>query len=370
MQPQKFHRRRAVLGLQAMLVAAALIVGCTHIRSDNESGLFFIPIVVNPPKSIPAELSNYAQRYEYVLQVHGFTIGNNPDPHAMSMRLEYSGTVGSEKVAVYLDQDGNNILHVYAQNGFIFTKDPGADLVESLVSKTVSEFDHQLSEFGPQIHIIRPGAPAGAPSSGGYTTELGTAFAVDNARTYVTAYHVVDGAKKIGIHCAGHDTAEASVEDRDFGNDLALLQSDAKANAFLELAPSDSVSIGDHVFTVGFPTPDLLGVDPKYTDGAVSSLTGFEDTKNLMQVTVPIQPGNSGGPLLDAEGHVVAVVTSTAAVQSFYHHTGTLPQNINWAVPVYYLYPLVKGIQHSEYKEHTTPIKRATESVCLVIVEK
>lgn len=370
MRPQKSHSSRAALGLQAMLIVTAMIVGCTHIRSDNASGMFFIPSVVNPPKNVPVELSNYTRQYEYILQEHGFAIGNNADPHAMSMRLEYSGTVGQEKVAVYLDQDDKNILHVYAQNGFIITKSPGADLIESLVSKTVKEFDNQLSQFGAQIHIIRPNASANEPSLGGYATELGTAFAVESTDSYVTAYHVVDGAKKVGIHCAGHDTAEASVQSLDFGNDLALLQADGKANAFLDLAPSDSVSIGDHVFTVGFPTPDLLGVDPKYTDGAVSSLTGLEDTKNLMQVTVPVQPGNSGGPLLDSEGRVVGVVTSSAAVQSFYHHTGTLPQNINWAVPVYYLYPLVKGIRHSEFKEHTTPIKRATDSVCLVIVEK
>lgn len=357
----------------AFVAALAILNGCTHIRSSNESGIFFIPYVVNPPKNVPVELSTYTEEYEYILQEHGFAIGDNPDPHAMSMRLEYSGEAGHEKVAVYLDQDGKNILHVYALNGFIFTKSPGVDLIDSLVSKTVAEFDNQLNSFSSQMHIVRPNTVAAAKSAstaGDITTELGTAFAVQSTKTYVTAYHVVDGAKKIGIHCAGHDTAEASVQSLDFGNDLAVLQSDAKAGAFLELAPSDSLSIGDHVFTVGFPTPDLLGVEPKYTDGAVSSLSGLEDTKNLMQITVPVQPGNSGGPLVDSEGRVVGVVTSSAAVQAFYHHTGTLPQNINWAVPVYYLYPLMKGIHNSEFKGHGTPIERATRSVCLVIVEK
>jgi S1-C subfamily serine protease len=376
MESKKYQTSLPAMGLTSVaviLTVTVMLFGCTHLRGGNEDGMYFIPSKVNPPKSIPVELKSYVQQYEYILQAHGFSIENNADPHAMSMRLEYSNLVGHEKVGVYLDQDGKNILYVYAQNGFIITKHGGAGLVESLVSKTLTEFDNQLSDFAPQIHIVYTHASSSTkavPNSEGYVTELGTAFAVDSSNSYVTAYHVVDGAKKIGIHCAGHDTAVARVQSLDFGNDLALLQADAKANAFLDLAPSDSASIGDHVFTVGFPTPDLLGVDPKYTDGAVSSLTGLADTKSLMQITVPVQPGNSGGPLMDVEGRVVGVVTSSAAVQSFYHHTGTLPQNINWAVPVYYLYPLVKGIHHSKYREHTTPIKRAADSVCLVIVEK
>lgn len=353
-----------------LLIATSMALGCTHLRSSNADGVFFVPSEVNLPKNIPIELTPYTQQYAYVLQEHGFTIGNNPDPHALTMRLDYSGIVSQERVSVYLVQDDKIILQVYAQNGFVFTKNGGSDLVESLVSKTLKEFDHQLSDFSSQMRIVYPKTASSSTTSGSFATELGTAFAVQSPNMYVTAYHVISDAKKIGIHCAGHDTEEATIQSMDYGNDLAILHSEEKAAAFLDLAPSDSIAIGDHAFTVGFPTPDLLGVDPKYTDGAVSSLSGIGGTKSLMQITVPIQPGNSGGPLLDTDGRVIGVITSTAAVQTFYHYTGTLPQNISWAVPVYYLYPLTKDLPRTQFKGHETPIKRATASVCLVIVEK
>ena len=86
---------------------------------------------------------------------------------------------------------------------------------------------------------------------------------------------------------------------------------------------------------------------------------------SLIQTTVPIQPGNSGGPLSDEAGHVVGVVTSTAAVQSFLKYTGTLPQNINWAVKSEYLHPLLSGI--SQDPVYVAPaIERVEKSVCLI----
>jgi len=85
------------------------------------------------------------------------------------------------------------------------------------------------------------------------------------------------------------------------------------------------------VFTVGYPVTDILGEELKFTDGVISSLSGVGDDAAFVQITVPLQPGNSGGPLVNNAGEVVGVVTSTAAVANFVRTVGTLPQNINWA---------------------------------------
>jgi S1-C subfamily serine protease len=69
--------------------------------------------------------------------------------------------------------------------------------------------------------------------------------------------------------------------------------------------------MGDAVFTIGFPNTQLQGVRPKYTNGRISSLSGLRDDPRKVQVTVPIQPGNSGGPLVDERGNVVGVVSSS-----------------------------------------------------------
>lgn len=100
---------------------------------------------------------------------------------------------------------------------------------------------------------------------------------------------------------------------------------------------------GDQVFTLGFPASVLLGRDPKYTDGAISSVTGMRGDLSRLQITVPIQPGSSGGPLINDHGEAVAVVVSTAAVQNFYCETGSLPQSVNFAVKSDLGLPLMRG---------------------------
>jgi S1-C subfamily serine protease len=100
--------------------------------------------------------------------------------------------------------------------------------------------------------------------------------------------------------------------------------------------------MGDKVFTIGFPVSLVLGKEAKYTEGVVSSISGIKDTSSLLQITVPVQPGNSGGPLVNEKGEVVGIITSSAAILPFVKESGTLPQNINWAVKADYLRPLIE----------------------------
>ena len=111
----------------------------------------------------------------------------------------------------------------------------------------------------------------------------------------------------------------------------------------------------------------LLGSEPKYTDGAVSALSGLRGEATLIQTTVPIQPGNSGGPLVTARGDVIGIITSSAAVRPFLASTGTLPQGVNWAVKADYAMPLFDeppGLSAAESREEAT--QRALRASCLV----
>jgi serine protease Do len=76
------------------------------------------------------------------------------------------------------------------------------------------------------------------------------------------------------------------------------------------LSPLHVPGLGDAVFTIGYPTPDLLGTDPKYTNGTVSALSGLRGDASYPQISVPIQPGHSGGPLINEEGDVIGVVVA------------------------------------------------------------
>lgn len=124
---------------------------------------------------------------------------------------------------------------------------------------------------------------------------------------------------------------------------------------------------GDHVFTVGFPAAAFLGTEPKYTDGSVSALSGPGNEATLIQMTVPVQPGNSGGPLLNDEGQIVGVVTSTAALLAFLEGTGTLPQNVNWAVKSEYATLLFQApAKQAPASSRTEAISSATKATCMI----
>ncbi len=167
-------------------------------------------------------------------------------------------------------------------------------------------------------------------------TATGTCFAVHQNGILLTAYHVVKDAKSIRVRLTDGTVKKAKLETFTARNDLAIIRIDFHTPHFLLLAPPRSVHVGDRVFTMGYPAAKLLGQEPKFTDGSISSLSGVGGEASLLQISVPVQPGNSGGPLVNERGEVVGVVTSTAAVQAFLSATGTLPQNVNWAVKADY----------------------------------
>jgi S1-C subfamily serine protease len=204
------------------------------------------------------------------------------------------------------------------------------------------------------------------------STELvsyGTGFAVSSIGYIVTAFHVIEDKKSTQIKFPGGHWQDAEVISHSSLCDVAILKVNSPTQSFLKVAPEPTVEIGDKVFTVGYPVTDLLGEDPKYTDGVVSSLTGIKGDATLMQVSVPVQPGSSGGPLVSEDGSVIGVVLSTVAVESFYKVTGALPQNVNWAVRSNIVYPLVKKYANGKIPEDITRnniVARVRKATCLV----
>ena len=137
----------------------------------------------------------------------------------------------------------------------------------------------------------------------------GTGFFITADGFFLTSFHVVEDARKIYLKdYKGHDyPAEVIAVDR--SNDLALLRVQGKFTA-LPLVDSKGVKRGSSVITIGFPHIDIQGFDPKLTDGLISSLSGIAGDPRAFQVTVPVQQGNSGGPLITKEGNVVGVISA------------------------------------------------------------
>jgi S1-C subfamily serine protease len=185
-------------------------------------------------------------------------------------------------------------------------------------------------------------------------TASGTGFFVSSSGYFLTNYHVIRGATKVKIK-VNEVVLDSRVVTVDAVNDVAVLKADDKfadynaivgATSFqwLALKGSGTVSLGDDVFTIGFPNPELQGVAPKLTKGTVSATSGVADDPRLFQVSIPVQPGNSGGPLVDESGHAVGIVNASLSAAMMLRTSGALPQNVNYAIKSAYILPLLQGI--------------------------
>jgi S1-C subfamily serine protease len=154
----------------------------------------------------------------------------------------------------------------------------------------------------------------------------GTGFAVSADGLILTNRHVIEGCKVIAVDGWGTGTLKAV----DSLNDLALVKIEGNPSPVTFRATP--ISIGDTVFVTGYPYGGLLGSGLHFTNGLVSSTTGIENDSRFLQITAPVQPGNSGGPLLDERGQVVGVVSGRLNDIAVLKASGSLPQNVNFAI--------------------------------------
>ena len=155
----------------------------------------------------------------------------------------------------------------------------------------------------------------------------GTGFLVSAECHIVTNKHVIAGAKKIRAVIASGEVWELELLKVDSQNDLAVLTSNRKGCKALGVAQIDALRKGDAVHTLGFPRPNTQGRESKFTTGIVSSLSGIQGDTKILQISTPIQPGNSGGPLLDDAGNVVGVIVAKLKADS-----DVAPEAVNYAV--------------------------------------
>ncbi len=201
----------------------------------------------------------------------------------------------------------------------------------------------------------------------------GSGFIVTTSGYILTCYHVVNQANEIKV-IAGDKKYFAQLIRADKHNDLALLKIEGRFSA-LAFAPRHAVEMGSDVFTIGYPNPILQGVNQKLTEGNISSLTGFQDDIRLYQISTPVQPGNSGGPLMDNNGNVVGVLVSILNAEATFQITGNLPQNVNYALKTNYAMSVIDTVPEA-YKGLLQPygkqkfekvVERVKKSVVMIL---
>lgn len=172
-----------------------------------------------------------------------------------------------------------------------------------------------------------PDAPLAVPAPQRQRPSSGSGFFVTVDGHLVTNHHVVDGCRRI----ARGDGAELTLLATDRANDLALLKGPPVADA-ASLRSGPDARQGEDVLTYGFPLQGMLSSSGQLGAGMVTALAGLRDHPGHLQIDVPVQPGNSGGPLLDRRGQVVGVVVAKLNALRVAQMTGDIPQNINFAV--------------------------------------
>jgi S1-C subfamily serine protease len=213
--------------------------------------------------------------------------------------------------------------------------------------------------------------PVASTSDAAIIDASGTGICVHPDGLVVTAYHLVRNAHEISIQFADGTSTRATLENWDANADVAVIRVQHQLSSYLTPGAATAIAPGAHVFTVGFPVVELLGREPKYSEGAINSTTGVQGLEGFIQISIPIQPGNSGGPVITDGGELVGVVVSTAAISSFIRQTGTLPQSVNWASRfenAAHLYPAAPPRAPTTSRE--SAVERAMKAVCYIQVRE
>jgi S1-C subfamily serine protease len=196
------------------------------------------------------------------------------------------------------------------------------------------------------------GGPADTGPAGGQTSpaegqvSVGTGWLAPKGYV-VTALHVVGDAAQVMLAQNGNPVGSAEVVVADPANDVAILRpkfNDGPHVAIpLRLGPAP---LGLKVFTLGYPAPEQMGLSIKMTSGEVSALAGLDvassrqDDARLMQVSIPVHSGNSGGPVIDATGHAAGIVISKLEQTS----DTEVAQNVSYAIKIGYVRNLLADL--------------------------
>ncbi|HSY18637.1 MAG TPA: tetratricopeptide repeat-containing serine protease family protein [Candidatus Acidoferrales bacterium] len=281
--------------------------------------------------------------------------------------------------ASYANGDGvpKNYIQAYkwvslsTAQGYAHAKKFLAVIEMRMTPEQVAEAQKISAAFVPQKEIQNSAAfvPADGPKF------TGTGFFITDDGYLISNYHVVKDAAKVGL-LTGTGLIDAAVVKVDAANDLVLLKATG-ASKPLPITASRTMKLGGTVATVGFPDIGLQGFAPKLAKGEIASLSGSQDDPRYFQISVPVQPGNSGGALVDARGNVVGIVAAKLDASVALAATGVLPENVNYAVKSSLLLSFLESVPDvaAKLKEPNTKeesfedvVKSAQDAAVLVLV--
>jgi hypothetical protein len=212
--------------------------------------------------------------------------------------------------------------------------------IGEITPEEVAEAQRLAAAFVPRKETS--GSSSSNSTSSDNPTATGTGFFITEDGYLISNYHVVKDATKVRLVTSA-GTIDAKVVQVDAANDLALLKADGKFSP-LPISASRMAHLGGTVATIGFPDPTLQGFAPKLAKGEIASLSGAADDPRYFQISVPVQPGNSGGALVDERGNVIGIVSAKLNASVALAASGALPENVNYAVKSSFLLGFLESV--------------------------
>jgi S1-C subfamily serine protease len=268
-------------------------------------------------------------------------------------------------------------FNLSAADGYEEAAEDRATLTVEMTREQIALGQHLAAIFVPCIETENATGEVLQPSEDSFAgrKSSGTGFFISDDGFLVTNEHVVRDATQIRL-VTSTGLISARVVKLDAANDLALLKAEGRFAA-LPVAVSRWVKLGATVGTLGFPNIGLQGFAPKLAKGEIASLSGVQDDAREFQISVPVQPGNSGGALVDERGNVVGVVSAKLSASAALVASGALPENVNYAVKSSFLLGFLESVPEvsAKLKEPETKerkfedvVKSAEQAAVLVLV--
>ncbi|MDH5557146.1 MAG: serine protease [Alphaproteobacteria bacterium] len=278
----------------------------------------------------------YETNNRYIQHYHSdgrYTYVRTESPNAQSYDFKAAGTwkVSGDKICrkVKYEPELSECLIVYKEKGQIEFFEPLTARPRSFSSK----IEYKKEKLPPPAVVPPPPVAAVTvpkplhPSIYLQLHSTGSGFIVNNQTIVLTNNHVIKGCIEVTVRIDNRDI-KSDLKARDERNDLALLQLPAGKYPTVAFRGNDGLYPGDSVVAIGYPLSGLLASEGNVSVGIVSALAGWKNDTSHLQISAPIQPGNSGGPLFDSSGNVVGVIVSGLVMGS----DDAPAQNVNFAI--------------------------------------
>jgi S1-C subfamily serine protease len=303
-----------MMSIQRALVALALaLAGCADTSSLSREGTPSGTSTFNAPYEAVYDLA-------LVTAAEGGLLVVSEDRASGDIRLS-SGSYrtgdafcAGNLLGVFLTRDGER-TRVQVQERVVWVTHAVScrDLAPLLMSRLTARVYNRFGIAGG----------TGGPQRG----QSGSGYFISSAGHLLTNAHVIEGCTR-DVTLSGPSwlpqNSQVRIVNRDTANDLALLQlADGRAQNHVRFRAS-MPALGESVVALGYPYQPVLAAELNATTGSISSLAGPRNDRRTLQITAPIQPGNSGGPVVDESGTVIGTVVASLEGVQF--------QNVNFAV--------------------------------------